>query len=249
MLKTLQGRASAWLLSRPSNQQVNRASLAAAFGLLLALVLLLGAAGILQWILANQIQTNQDARTKWVLLETTTSLQMTQQIGDAHRSTLAFLLARDSSETQDSLARRHNALESYRQNLAKIRPAPDTPLARQTQKTSELASKYDSASATLIEMVQAGQMDQALDYRLQTVRPLFESWQSAQENLAISLAEQANAKNARAETLIRNLRTALLALIALPVLLLALSSIAFAALLGWEKFTARSQTTPDPWSH
>lgn len=249
MLKTLQGRASAWLLSRPSNQKINQASLGAALGLLLVLVVFFATIGVLQWILTNEIQKNQADRAHLILADTSAALEMTQQIGDSHRSTLAFLLSRDVTESQDSLERRNKALESYSQILAKVESPPNSSLAVQKNNSAQLAADYEKSSARLIEMVRTGQMDEALDYRLQTLRPLFESWQAAHENLAISLAEQSNARNTDAENFARDLRLALLALIILPVLLLAIACLSFATLLGWEKLRPKSQTTPDLWSH
>ena len=249
LTQTLQGRASAWLLARPSRHTIDRASLAAAYGLLLAIILFFAAAGTLQWLLAERIQKNQTASAQASLEANSTALLMTQQVGDAHRSTLAYLLARDPAESQDALERRQKALETYRLALSKIQSPADPRLAPQKNQTERLAEDYATSSTKLIELVQSGQIDKALDYRLQTLRPLFESWQSSHENLALALAEQADSKNTDAESFIRNLRTALLVLIILPIVLLAFASLSLATLFGWEKFTAKTQSTPDPWSH
>ena len=249
LTQTLKGRASAWLLSRPSNQQINRASLATAFGVLVLMVLFFATIGILQWTLSEQIQKKQTSRAATFLDKATTALEMSLQLGDSHRSTLAYLLAREPGESQDSLDRRQNALAGYEKNLALIEAHSDPNLISQKNQTTRLAAEYESASSHLIEIVQSGQMDQALDYRLQTLRPLFESWQYTHENFATALAAKASAKDSTTENFIRNLQIVLLALIFIPILLLALAAISLATLLGWEKFASRTQSTPDPWSH
>lgn len=247
--QNLKGRASLWLLTRPSQQKINQASLAAAYVVMFAVLLFVAATGLLQWILGEAVHRNQNARAFASLQIATATLEMTQQVGDAHRSTLAFLLARDPMESRDALERRLKAIETYRQALLKIQPLANTHLAQQKEQTTSATEDYVGSSAKLIEIVQSGLMGQALDYRLQTVRPLFEAWQTSHESLALSLTEQANAKMTDTETFIRRLRTALLVLIIIPIVLLGLASLSIAMLFGWEKFTAKSQTTIDPWSH
>ena len=249
MLKTLQGQASAWLLARPSHHQINRASLtiASAFGMLIITGILL--VSYLQWNLSERIQKNQIQRAETYLQESKAVLNMAIEFGNAHRSTLALLLARDLEESADALQRRQAALTAYKKNLAEINTTQSPKVAETKNTNTELSKNYETASAHLIELVQSGQLQKALDFRLSTVRPIYENWQSAHEKLSTALLEQANSRDAENAAAIRTLRTIFLALLSIPILLLLIAVLSLASLLGWEKLSTRSQSSPDPWSH
>jgi hypothetical protein len=247
MLRTLQGQASAWLLARPSNHQINRASLTLASALLLLLVTGILLISFLQWNLSERIQKNQLHRAETYLQESKAVLDMAIEFGNAHRSTLAFLLAREPDEAADALQRRQTALDAYNKNLAGIETSQSPAVTEAKTTSAQLSKNYETASAQLIELVQSGQLQKALDYRLTTVRPIYENWQAAHEKLSAALLEQANFQDAQNAATIRTLRTIFLALLSIPILLILLAILSLASLLGWEKFSKKS--TPDPWSH
>jgi hypothetical protein len=249
MLKTIQGLASVWLLARPSNHQINRASLT--LGTALALLLIAGIllTSYLQWNLSELIQKNQIHRAESYLLESKVALDMAIEFGNAHRSTLALLLAREPDEAADALQRRQTALNAYNKNLTEIDTTNSPKVAETKNTNTELSKNYETASAHLIELVQSGQLQKALDFRLSTVRPIYENWQSAHEKLSAALLEQANSQDAQNAAAIRTLRTIFLALLSIPILLILIAVLSLASLLGWEKLSTRSQSSPDPWSH
>ena len=113
MLKTLQGQASAWLLARPSHHQINRASLTIASALSMLIITGIFLISYLQWNLSERIQKNQIQRAETYLQESNAVLNMAIEFGNAHRSTLALLLARDPEESADALQRRQAALTAY----------------------------------------------------------------------------------------------------------------------------------------
>ena len=156
---TLQGQASAWLLARPSNHQINRASLTLASALLLLLVAGILLISILQWNLSEQIQKNQLHRAETYLQESTAILNMAIEFGNAHRSTLALLLARDPEESADALQRRQAALTAYKKNLAEINTTQSPKVASvftPCQSTDGMAARWPRSCNAAINWSRLG---------------------------------------------------------------------------------------------
>jgi hypothetical protein len=247
MLKTLQGRASAWLLSRPSRHTIDQTSLATAFAVCLALLAATSLLSFAQWILSEHLQLTRIDREQRLSLHAETSLQMAIAASNAHRATLSALLARDPSEFTDSLQRRQAALDSYDDALDSTFSSPETQTKKQT--TSALAKTYRTLSSQLFDLVQKGEFQQALDFRLQHLRPAFENWQAAHDEFAHSQTRGILEKDAAQLATIRILRRVLFALVLAPAALLVLGTLALFTILGLGYLTRHTPTTPDPWSH
>lgn len=246
MLKTLQGRASAWLLARPSRHTIDQTSLATAFAVCLALLATTILLSFAQWILSEHLQLTRIDREQRLSLHADASLQMTMAAANAHRASLSALLARDDSEMSDSVQRRQAALDSYDTILDSTdgKLAPETQAKKQTAST--LAKTYRTLSAQLFEMVQNGDQQEALDFRLHHLRPSFEKWQAAHDEFAQSLTREILEKDAVQLETIRTLRRILFALVLAPAALLVLGTLAVFAILGLGYLTRPSPTTPDP---
>jgi hypothetical protein len=249
LTQTLQGRASAWLLARPSRHTIDRANLATAFAVCLALLAATILISFAQWLLSEHLQLTRIDREQRLSLHADASLQMTVAASNAHRATLSALLARDPSEFTDSLQRRQAALDSYDATLDSTDSTLSPANLAKKQTTDELAEAYRTLSAQLLDMVQKGDLQQALDFRLHHLRPAFETWQAAHNEFAESQAREILEKDAAQLATIRTLRRILFALVLAPAALLILGTLAVFTILGLGYLTRPAPTTPDPWSH
>jgi hypothetical protein len=249
LTQTLQGRASAWLLARPSHQTINRASLATAFAVSLSLLAAIIGLSLAQWILSEHLQLTRIEREQRLSLHADRSLKMAMAASNAHRATLSALLARDETELGDSLHRRHAALDEYDLALDSTDGKLSSETLKQKQTTAALAKNYRTLSSQLLELIQKGDLQQALEFRLAHLRPAFEKWQAAHDEFAQSQTHEILEKDAAQLQTIRILRRVLFALVLAPAALLVLGTLAVFAILGLGYLTRPAPATADPWSH
>lgn len=245
----IKGRASAWLLVRPSHAAVNRASLGMVLAVCFALVLAMIGLSIGQWSLSEHIQQAQFKRAVKMSNDAAVALNAAMVFGNAHRATLNALVARDTQEWEDSIQRRRTGLANYRAYLEQFKVASTEEEKKYCAEAEQLAEEYARLSQKLLDMAQGGQLEQALDFRLQAVRPVLEKWQVAQDKFSSKHADQTLHENTAQEKTIRTLRGVFFLLVACPVFLLFLGGIAIATLLGWEYFFGKTNKTRDLWVH
>jgi hypothetical protein len=249
LTQTLQGRASAWLLARPSQHAINRASLITAFGVCLVLLAAIIALSLAQWILSERLQLARIEREQHLARLADTSLSMAMAASNAHRATLSGLLARDESELSDSLHRRQTALDEYDTALDSIEDKLSPATLEQKQTTAALAKNYRALSAQLLDLIQKCELPRALDFRLEHLRPAFEQWQSAHDKFAHSKTRDILQKDAAQLQTIQNLRLILLSLVIAPAGLLFIGTLAIFAILGFGYLTRKNTPPADAWSH
>jgi len=249
LTQSLKGRASAWLLSRPSNQQINRTSLIAAFAVCLALLVAIIGLSLAQWILSERLQLTRIEREQHLARHAETSLKMAVAASNAHRATISALVARDDLEMSDSIQRREAALDIYDSALDSTTLQLSSATLEKKQSAAALAQNYRSLSAQLIEMVQKGDTQKALDFRLHNLRPVYEKWQVAHNEFSQNQTREILQNDATQIQTIRILRRILFALVLAPVALITICTFAVFAILGLGYLARPTPTTPDPWSH
>ena len=220
-------------------------ALAICFALLVAVI----GFSIAQWRLSEHIQHAQYERSAKMAREATATLNAAMVFGNAHRATLNALVARDAEEWQDSIERRRSGLATYRAYLEQFQFSASDEAESYRAEAKRLAEEYAMLSQKLLDMVQAGQLEQALDFRLQAVRPVLEKWQAAQDDFSSKHADQILHEDTAQGKIIRTLHIALFLSVLCPVLILFLGALAIATLLGWKYFFDKTKRAGDLWSH
>jgi hypothetical protein len=241
MLNHLKGLASSKLLSSPSNHTVSKASLYAALAVASAIALFSAGIAFAQWRLAEKIVNLQQKMGQENAQRIAAAADMATHQVNAHRGTLNVLLSRDEAELQEAVALRASNLRDYERLTDSVGKSPD--LHDTAHALKILTARYDKLSAQVVELLRAGERDQALDLRLRTLRPLFNSWQEAHGNFTKQLGRSADEQRAQFEAVTSASKRWLAGLLLAPIALIVLGLLASAAILGFHRLSGRQSDT------
>jgi len=240
----LGGAITGWLLARPSAQPINQASLRVFSGFLVLSVFLMGLFSFFQWRIFERLYQSALGRESTLRREAGLTQEMSTFSCNAHRATLSSLLANDREELQQAISDRILNLRQYAEvEQALNEAAPTGDPAR--QRVTRARENYDLVSNQLVEMIVQGKKEEALAFRLASVRPAFDLWQKEQGYL-IQKHDQAsqqaqNEFRAWARTVLTFYLSALLIPLAVAVLAVGLTAISIGSAF-------QRSSDGDPWS-
>jgi len=242
--KYLEGRITSWLLARPSAQTINQASLKVFSGFLILSVFLLGLFSFFQWRIFERLYQSSLGRESTLRREAGLTQEMSTLSCNAHRASLSALLANDREELQQAVSDRTMNLRQYAEAEKALNEAvPSGDQSR--QRVTQARKNYDLVSSQLVEIVMQGKREEALVFRLASVRPAFDLWQKEQGYL-IQKHDQASQK---AQNEFRAWARTVLAFY-LSVLLIPLAAIVLTVVLTAVSIGSAAQRSSDgdPWS-
>lgn len=243
-LKHLGGGITSWLLARPSAQPINQASLRLFSGFLIFALFFLGLFSFFQWRIFERLYQSSLSREYILRKEAGLAQEMSTLSCNAHRATLSVLLANDREELERAISDRVLNLKRYievEKALNEAVPNGDQP----RQRVAQTREDYDLVSGQLVKMVVQGKREDALAFRLASVRPAFDVWQKEQ-GLLIQKHDLASQK---AQNDFRAWAGTILAFY-LAVLLVPLLTIVFTVALAAISIgsTLQRSSEGDPWS-
>jgi hypothetical protein len=241
MLNRLKGFASSKLLSSPSNHTVSKASLLGALTIATGIAALCLAVAFAQWRLAGNIVKLQQQNAKDNSERIEAAAEMATHQANAHRGTLNALLSRDNAELQEAILLHRSNLRDYTMLTESLSQSPE--LHKSAEELRDLTTRYNEISLQVIEKFRAGEKDQALDLRLRTLRPLFNSWQEAHGNFTKQLGRSADEQRAQFEAVTSASKQWLAGLLLTPIVLIVLGLLASAAILGFHRLSGRQSDT------
>jgi hypothetical protein len=194
-----------------------------------------------QWRLAENIVNLQQKMGQENAQRIAVAADMATHQVNAHRGTLNLLLSRDEAELQEAVALRASNLRDYERLTDSAGKSPD--LHDTAHALKILTARYDELSAQVVELLRAGERDQALDLRLRTLRPLFNSWQEAHGNFTKQLGRSADEQRAQFEAVTSASKQWLAGLLLTPIVLIVLGLLASAAILGFHRLSGRQSDT------
>jgi len=242
--KFLGGGITSWLLARPSAQPVNQASLRLFSSFLVLSVFLLGLFSFFQWRIFERLYQSSLSRESILRKEAGLAQEMATLSCNAHRATLSALLANDREELQQAISDRVLNLRRYTEvekTLDEAVPTGDP----SRQRVAQIREKYDLVSSQLVEMVMQGKREDALAFRLASVRPAFDLWQREQGYL-IQKHDQAS-QQAQDEFRVwaRTVLTFYLSALLIPLAAFILAAVLAAISIG---SAVQKGSDQDPWS-
>lgn len=178
-LQPLRGGITSWLLARPSAQPINQASLRLFSSILIFAFFLLGLFSFFQWRIFERLHQSSLSREYILRREAGLAQEMSTLSCNAHRATLSVLLANDREELEQAISDRVLNLKRYievEKALNEAVPNGD----HQRQRVAQTREDYDLVSGQLVKMVVQGKREDALAFRLASVRPAFDLWQKEQ---------------------------------------------------------------------
>jgi flagellar biosynthesis/type III secretory pathway M-ring protein FliF/YscJ len=243
MLNRLKAFSSAKLLSSPSNQTVSKASLYASMVIASSVGVLCLAIAFAQWRVTENMVRLQQQQAKENAERIEAAAEMATHQANAHRGLLNTLLSRDETELQEGILLRGSNLQAYSQLAESLSKSPD--LHNNAEKLWVLIERYDAASRQVIELLRAGKKDEALDVRITTLRPLFNSWQTAHGDFTKQLGRSAEREKDQFDAVTAAFRRWLAGLLLAPLVLIVLGLIATATILRLKRL---SEDRNDPWA-
>ncbi len=243
-LKHLGGGVTSWLLARPSAQPINQASLRLFSGILIFTLILLGLFSFFQWKIFERLYQSSLSRETILRKEAGLAQEMSTLSCNAHRATLSVLLATDREELQQAVSDRVLNLERYIEVEQALNAAvPNGDQSR--QRVAQTREDYDLVSGQLVKMVVQGKREDALAFRLASVRPAFDLWQKEQG----FLIQKHDLASQKAQHKFRAWAGTVLTFY-LSVLLIPLAVIVFTVVLAAVSIgsAVKKSSEGDPWS-
>lgn len=243
MINRLKGKLSSILLGAKSNYAISHPSLIAATGLSLTIAVLSGIIAFAQWQLAEKLVSLQDEKLNANTFRLEAVPAMATLQANAHRATLSALLARDPNELEEADATRKSNLGQYEMLSKELGGG----LAQNTTENLRLlTANYQDLSGQVVSLVREGRKDDALDLRAKRLRDAFDRWQQSHEAIARQLLrDDSTLSEIRNDNLMKTKRW-LLALLLVPIALMAAGTVVISALLGIQRLGSKAT---DAWSH
>jgi hypothetical protein len=238
MLSTLKGKLSSPLLAAKSNHTVSRFSLLLALALAAAIAFLAGGFAFAQWRVSENLMRSQQLRTTEIVQRVGDAANMATLQTNAHRSTLNVLLSRDSSELEEADSQRRANLASYAALTNKV--SDEANLGGAADDLRQMTAEYAKISSYIVESFRQGRTTEALDLRIARLRPIYNSWQSAQEEFSKKLAGENRRQQEIHTEGARVTKTWLAGLLLAPLALVAIGTLAIAATLGFQKMSNKA---------
>jgi hypothetical protein len=243
MLPTLKGALSLHLLAAKSNHTVSRASLLLAVALSVFIACLAGIFAFAQWRIAGNLMHFQQQRSAEIAQRVGDVADMATMQANVHRSTLNVLLSRDTSEFTEADNQRRTNLADYATRTAKVSALAE--ISNSADALRGMTAQYAEISDYIIDLFKQGRMEEALDLRFTRLRPVYNKWQRAQENFSRRVAGEDRRQQEIHAGAVRATKLWLGALFLAPLALIALGTLAIAAILGLQRLT---ETATDMWT-
>jgi len=250
MIKSLRAYISVWLLSRPSSQPINQASLRGLASLSIFFFLTITFLSIVQYNSVLNLGKIALSRETFLLNYSNLTLEMETNLYKAHRATLAALLSTNNAEFNHEAESRSTFLDRYWIAYNSLNAL--FPLSPQDQfsaaKFSQSFDNYKLTSSELILMAKDGNREEALEFRATTVRPSFDEWKAQHDLLLLTLLKQSKIMNSSfaSETLF--LQRVTIILLLFPVVAVGLSLLALLSVFGIRLTFGRSFPSRDLWT-
>lgn len=235
MLSTLKGNISSRLLAANSNHTVSRASLLLAVALAAVIAFLAGLFAFAQWRVAENLVRSQQLRSEEIAQRVGDAANMATLQTNAHRSTLNALLSRDSSELEEADNQRRTNLASYATLTEKVSDEAD--LHDAADDLRQMTAEYGELSSYVVDLFRQGRQAEALDLRIARLRPLYNSWQSAQEDFSRKIAGEDRRQQEAYASAERATKAWLAGLLLAPLVLIAAGTLVIAAILGLHRIS------------
>ena len=251
MISALRDSATTWLLSRPSSQPINQASVRGLAALSFFLFLSITILSFVQYNYLVNLEKLSNAREQFLLHYSSLTLEMETNLYKAHRSTLAALLSTSDAEVEQEAADQSTWLEKYQiaseslNALFQSSPQHQSLPAQFTQSFNN----YKICSLELIQMIKEGKHKESLNFRASTVKPSFDRWKAQHDSLILDLLERCKMmkQSFSSETLF--LRRVMIVILLFPVAAVGFSLFIFLVVLGIRLNPLASAPPRDLWTH
>jgi len=250
MISALRDSATTWLLSRPSSQPINQASLRGLTALSIFLFLAIIFLSVVQYNSLANLAKLSNNREQFLLHYSSLTLEMETNLYKAHRSTLAALLSTSDAEIEQEAENQSTWLERYRiaseslNTLFQSPPQHQSPPMRYTR----AFDNYKLCSDEMIQILKAGKRKEALEFRNAIVKSSFDEWKEQHDLLLMTLLSQSKMmnRNFASETLF--LQRVTIILLLFPVAAVGLSLVALLSVLRIRLTFGRSFPSRDLWT-
>ena len=250
MISALRDSATTWLLSRPSSQPINQASVRGLAGLSIFLFLIITFLSIVQYNSVLNLGMIALSREKFLLNYSHLTLEMETSLYKAHRAVLAALLANSKAELEEEAESRSTSLDRYwiaynsLNALFQAFPQHQSPPMRYTRAFDD----YKLCSDEMIQILKAGKRKEALEFRNAIVKSSFDEWKEQHDLLLMTLLSQSKMmnRNFASETLF--LQRVTIILLLFPVVAVGFSLLALLSVFGIRLTLGRSFPSRDLWT-
>lgn len=246
MITSLKGRLSARLLGARSHSTVSRTSLLAAALICLLIALVSIGFAVAQWGTTQRLLKLQNEQKLTFAEGINATSQMATYLANTHRATLNALLSQDDQERKSAEDQRLSNLHEYGRLLNTHSVITASQLATQQAELQKLLSDYTRISSEVLDLDRNGQRETALAMRIESLRPLFNRWQLAQQELTTASAAHSLREQKDYDDSISSLQRLLLGLVFVPAVLILVGILTIIVLLRVEK-TGRKAV--DMWTH
>jgi hypothetical protein len=250
MINSFRDSATTWLLSRPSSQPINQASLRGLAALSIFLFLTIILLSFVQYNSLVNLGKLSSAREHFLLHYSSLTLEMETNLYKAHRSTLAALLSTTDAEVEQEAENQSTSLNRYQiaseslNALFKASPQHQSFPAQYAQSFNN----YKICSLELIQMIKEGKHKESLNFRASTVKPSFDRWKSQHDSLIFDLLERCKIKKQSFSSETLFLQRVMIVILLFPVAAVGLSLFIFLGVLGIRLNPLASPPSRDLWT-
>jgi hypothetical protein len=250
MIKSLGAYISVWLLSRPSSQPINQATVRGLASLSIFLFLTISFLSVVQYNSVLNLGKIALSRETFLLNYSHLTLEMETNLYKSHRATLAVILSTNNSEFNHEAENRSTSLDrywiAYNSLNALFQAFPQHQFS--PAKFIQSFDNYKLSSSKLIRMEKDGKHNEALEFRAITVRPSFDEWKEQHDLLLITLLSQSKMMNRNFASEILFLQRVTIILLLFPVLAVGFSLLALLSVFGIRLTFGRSFPSRDLWT-
>jgi len=250
MISSFRDSATTWLLSRPSSQPINQASLRGLAALSIFLFLTIIFLSFVQYNSLVNLGKLSSAREQFLLHYSSLTLEMETNLYKAHRSTLAALLSISDAEVEQEAESQSTWLNRYwiaSESLNALFQASPQHQFFPAQYTQSF-NNYKIYSLELIQMIKEGKHKESLEFRTSTVKPSFDRWKAQHDSLILDLLDRCKTmkQSFSLETLF--LQRVMVVILLFPVAAIGLSLFILLGVLGIRLNPLASPPSRDLWT-
>jgi hypothetical protein len=250
MISSFRDSATTWLLSRPSSQPINQASLRGLAALSIFLFLTIIFLSFVQYNSLVNLGKLSSAREQFLLHYSSLTLEMETNLYKAHRSTLAALLSISDAEVEQEAESQSTWLNRYwiaSESLNALFQASPQHQFFPAQYTQSF-NNYKIYSLELIQMIKEGKHKESLEFRTSTVKPSFDRWKAQHDSLILDLLDRCKTmkQSFSLETLF--LQRVMVVILLFPVAAVGLSLFILLGVLGIRLNPLASPPSRDLWT-
>ena len=234
MISALRDSATTWLLSRPSSQPINQASLRGLTALSIFLFLAIIFFSVVQYNSLANLAKLSNNREQFLLHYSSLTLEMETNLYKAHRSTLAALLSTSDAEIEQEAENQSTWLERYRIASESLNTLFQSPPQNQSfpYQYTQSFNNYKLCSFELIQMIKEGKHKESLEFRTSTVRPSFDRWKAQHDSLILNMLERSKAMRRSFASQTLFLQRVMIVILLFPLAAVGLALFIFLGVLG-----------------